>query len=167
MTNYSQSVLKSNGLRHSKNLPEKLGFSPIDTPANTAKKLPSQRCFKPLFIASFNFSHKRLTFAFTDESGYTLGFAQRIAHNGPHAETGAFQLGVLSLTLGAFRTFTNIPGPGFKTANFAVFGSRPGVLPQASRPRWATLPVAAAHSARFSGIERLDQAFWQSYYHTQ
>ena len=71
MTNYSQSVLKSNGLHHSKNLPEKLGFSPIDTPANTAKKLPSQRCFKPLFIASFNFFHKRLTFAFTGESEHT------------------------------------------------------------------------------------------------
>ena len=26
-------------------------------------------------------------------------------------------------TLGAFRTFTNIPGPGVRTANFAAFGS--------------------------------------------
>ena len=33
--------------------------------------------------------HKRRTFAFTPESGYTLGFAQRIAHSGLHAETGA------------------------------------------------------------------------------
>ena len=46
-------VLKSNGLRHSKNPPVKFGFSPIDTPANIAKKLPSQRCFKPLLIALF------------------------------------------------------------------------------------------------------------------
>ena len=30
-------------------------------------------------------------------------------------------------TLGAFRTFTNIPGPGVRTANFAAFGSWPGV----------------------------------------
>ena len=30
-------------------------------------------------------------------------------------------------TLGAFRTFTNIPGPGIRTANFAAFGSWPGV----------------------------------------
>ena len=71
------SVLKSNGLRYSKNLPVKFGFSPIDTPANIAKKLPSQRCSKPLFIPIFNFSHKWPTFAFTGESGYTLGFAQR------------------------------------------------------------------------------------------
>ena len=34
--------------------------------------------------------HKRLTFAFVGESGYTLSFAQRIAHSGLHGETGAF-----------------------------------------------------------------------------
>ena len=90
MTNYSRSVLKSNGLRHSKNPPVKFSFSLKIVPATIAKKLPPQRCFKPLLIPIFNFSHKRPTFAFTSESGYTLGFAQRIAHNGLHAETGAF-----------------------------------------------------------------------------
>jgi len=83
-------VLKSNGLRHSKKLPVKFGFSPKTVPANIAKKLPPQRCFKPLLIPIFNFSRKRPTFAFTGESGYTLAFAQRIAHKGLHAETGAF-----------------------------------------------------------------------------
>ena len=83
-------VLKSNGLRHSKNLPVKFGFSPKTVPANIAQKLPSQRCFKPLLIALFNFSHKRLTFALTPESGYTLGLRRKIAHKGLHAETGAF-----------------------------------------------------------------------------
>ena len=83
-------VLKSNGLRHLKNLPVKFGFSLKTVPANIAKKLPSQRCSKPLFIASFNFSHKRPTFAFTDESGYTLAFQRKIAHKGLHGETGAF-----------------------------------------------------------------------------
>ena len=62
-------VLKSNGLHRSKNLPVKFGFSPRTVPANIAKKLPSQRCFKPLFIASFNFPHKRPTLAFIGESG--------------------------------------------------------------------------------------------------
>ena len=33
---------------------------------------------------------KRPTFAFAGESGYTLAFANRIAHSGLHAETGAF-----------------------------------------------------------------------------
>ena len=82
-------VLKSNGLHPSKNLPEKFSFSPKPVPTNIAKKLPPQRCFKPLLIPIFNFSHKRPTFAFTSESGYTLGFRRKIAHKGTHGETGA------------------------------------------------------------------------------
>ena len=35
--------------------------------------------------------HKRPTFAFSDESGYTLAFASRSAHSGSQGETGAFQ----------------------------------------------------------------------------
>ena len=88
MTNYSRSVLLSNGLHHSENLPVKFDFSPKSTSTNIAKKLPLQRCFKPLLITLFNFSHKRPTFAFTSENGYTLGPAQRIAHKGTHGETG-------------------------------------------------------------------------------
>ena len=38
--------------------------------------------------AFFNFAHKQPTFAFTGESGYTLGFQRRIAHKGTHSETG-------------------------------------------------------------------------------
>ena len=33
-------------------------------------------------------------------------------------------------TLRAFRTFTNIPGPGIRTASFAAFGAWSGVLPK-------------------------------------
>ena len=193
MTNYSRSVLKSNGLRHPKNLPVKFGFSPKTVSANAAQKLPLQRCFKPFLIPLFNFAHKRPTFAFTDESGYTLGFRRRIAHSGLHAETGTFpppatarlctsseifysatllytyisrfsvnphhrqtekirQSCRLKLylkpllipffnfshkwptfaftPLGAFHTFTNIPGPGVRMAYFAAFGSWSGVLPK-------------------------------------
>ena len=86
-------VLKSNGPHRSKKPPVKFGFSPKTIPANIAKKLPPQRCFKPLFIPIFNFSHKRLTFAFTGESVYTLGFLRKIAHNGSYGETGAFRTG--------------------------------------------------------------------------
>ena len=110
MTNYSRSVLKSNGLRHPKNLPVKFGFSPKTIPANIAKKLPPQRCSKPFLIPIFNFSHKRPTFAFTSESGYTLGFAQRIAHNGSHAETGGISDGALSLP--STRTARSRTSPG-------------------------------------------------------
>ena len=215
MTNYSRSVLKSNGFRHSKNLPVKFGFSPKTIPANIAKKLPPQRCSKPLYIAFFNFSHKRHTFAFAGESGYTtrlsakdrtqrltrqnrglpslvhsvvlccrrypfysttllytyisrfsvnpqhqqkriirqschhkfypqplfnfsynrptfaftcesghtLGSRRKIAHKGSHAETGVFRTGVVSLPSDCFTRFGNPAWPGIRTANFAAFGS--------------------------------------------
>ena len=150
MTNYSRSVLKSNGLPSPKIRLKKFGFSPKPIPTNIAKKLPSQRCSQPLF----NFSHKRPTLAFSGENGYTLGFRRRIAHNGSHGETRGVSDGGGITTLGPFRTFTNIPGPGIRTANFAAFGSWRGALEErrkpsgqrcayarrcseASRPRWA------------------------------
>ena len=123
-------VLKSNGPHRSKNPPVKFGFSLKTVPANIAKKLPLQLRPKPLFIAFFSLSHKRPTFAFTGESGYTLGFRRRIAHSGLHAETGGVSDGGGITTLGAFRTFTNIPGPGIRTASFAAFGAWSGVLPK-------------------------------------
>ena len=123
-------VLKSNGLRHSKNPPVRFSFSLKIVPATIAKKLPLQLRPKPLFIAFFNFSHKRPTFAFTGEIGYTLGLRRKIAHNGLHAETGGVSDGGGITTLEAFRTFTNIPGPGIRTASFAAFGAWSGVLPK-------------------------------------
>ena len=86
-------VLKSNGLHCPKIRLKKFGFSLTTTSANIAKKLPPQRCSKPFF----NFSHKRPTFAFTGEIGYTLVFRRKIAHKGTHGETGAFRTGVVSL----------------------------------------------------------------------
>ena len=148
-------VLKSNGLHRPKIRLKKFSFSLKTVPANIAQKLPSQRCSQPFLIAFFNFSHKWLTFAFTDESGYTLTFANRIAHSGLHGETGAIQMGALLLPSDCFTRFGNPAWPGGRTANFAVFGPWSGVLPknaeslrdsdahdarrchEASRPRWA------------------------------
>ena len=95
-------VLKSNGPHCSKNLPVKFGFSSKTVPANIAKKLPSQRWPQPLFIPLFNFSHKWPTFAFAGESGYTLAFANRIAHSGSHGETRGVSGGGAITTLGPF-----------------------------------------------------------------
>ena len=95
-------VLKSNGLRHPKNLPVKFGFSSKSVPANIGKKLPPQCCSKLLLIPFFNFSHKWPTFAFTGESVYTLGFRRKIAHK---AKQVVFWVGGGITTLGAFRTF--------------------------------------------------------------
>ena len=82
-----------------------------------------QLYLRPPFVVFFNFAHKRPTFASTCESGYTLGFRRKIAHNGSHAETGGVSDGGAITTLGAFRTFTNIPGPGIRTTYFAAFRS--------------------------------------------
>ena len=89
------------------------------------------------------------------ESEYTLGFRRKIAHSGLHAETGGGSDGGGIITLDTSCTFTNIPGPGVRTANFAAFGAWSGGLPKnaeslrdsdalmrvavpkASRPRWA------------------------------
>ena len=95
-------VLKSNGLHRPKIRLKKFGSSPKTVPANIAKKLPSQRCSKPLFIAFFNFSHKRPTFTLTPESGYTLAFRRKIAHKGTHGETGGVLGGGAVTTLGPF-----------------------------------------------------------------
>ena len=131
-------VLKSNGLRHSKNLPEKFGFSSKSVPANIAKKLPLQLRPKPLFIAFFNFSHKRPTFAFTGKSGYTHSAPLKKSHTRAHtAKQGAFRMGALLLPSDRFVRFGNPAWPGGRTANFAAFGSWLDVLPKASRPRWA------------------------------
>ena len=52
-----------------------------------------QLYLRPPFVVFFNFAHKRPTFASTCESGYTLGFRRKIAHNGSHAETGGISDG--------------------------------------------------------------------------
>ena len=83
---------------------------------HTAKKLLSQS------------PAKRPTFAFTGESGYTLGSLRKIAHKGSHAETGVFRTGVVSLPSERSTRFGNPAWPGFKTAYFAAFGSWSDVL---------------------------------------
>ena len=148
-------VLKSNGLRLSKNLPVKFGFSPKTVPATIVKKLPPQCCSKPLLIPFFNFAHKWPTFAFIPESGYTLGFAQRIAHSGLHAETRVFQMGVVSLPSERSARSRTSPGRVSERRTLPLWDLGREVLsknaeslrdsdalmrvavPKASRPRWA------------------------------
>ena len=59
-----------------------------------------------------------------------LGFAQRIAHKGLHAETRVFQMGVVSLPSERFTRFGNPAWPGGRTANFAAFEPWLGALPK-------------------------------------
>ena len=155
MTNYSRSVLKSNGLRHSKNLPVKFVFSLKTVPANIAKKLPLQLRPKPLFIAFFNLSHKRPTFAFAGESGYTR-------HPSPEPRTqrlarrnrGRFGWGWYHYSRSVPHVHQH-PRAGYQNGNLCRFWVLVGGAPkerrkpagqrcayarrcsEASRPRWA------------------------------
>ena len=112
---------------------------------HTAKKLLSQS------------PAKRPTFAFTHESGYTLGFAQRIAHSGSHGETGGVSDGALSLPSAQTACSRISPGRVSERQSLPLLGLGRGVLtknveslrdsdalmrvavPKASRPRWAAL----------------------------
>ena len=147
-------MLKSNGLHRPKIRLKKFSFSLKIVPAYISKKLPSQCWPKPLFIAFFNFSHKWPTFAFVHESGYTRLCSKDRTQRITGRNRGCFRWGAIT-TLGAFRTFTNIPGPGIRTTYFAAFRSWSEALlkdteslrnsdahkrvavPQASRPRRA------------------------------
>ena len=148
-------VLKSNGLHRPKIRLKKFSFSLKIVPAYISKKLPSQCWPKPLFIAFFNFSHKWPTFAFTSESGYTLGFRRKIAHKGTHGETGGVSDGGAITTLGLFHTFRKPCVAGCQNGVLCRFwvlvGGAPKerreprdsdvlmrvAVPKASRPRWA------------------------------
>ena len=64
-----------------------------------------------------------------DEIGLLhLDFRRKITHKGAHAETRGVSDGGTITTLDANCVFTNIPGPGVRTAHFAVFGSWSDVL---------------------------------------
>ena len=150
-------VLKSNGLPRPKIRLKKFGFSSKSIPAKSAKKLPLQLRPKPFFIAFFNFLHKWPTFAFAGESGYTLGFQRKIAHSGPHGETGGISGEGGITTLGAFHTVRKPCVAGYQNGKLCRFwalvegnleerrepsGQRCAHArrcPEASRPRWAAL----------------------------
>ena len=126
-------VLKSNGLHRPKIRLKKFSFSLKTVPATIAKKLPPQCCSKPLLIPFFNFSRKRPTFAFTSESGYTLGFRRRIAHSGLHAETGGVSDGGGITTLGAFHTVRKPCVAGYQNGKLCRFWVLAGCTPEGRR----------------------------------
>ena len=148
-------VLKSNGLRHSKNPPVRFSFSLKIVPATIAKKLPLQLRPKPLFIA-FSASRTNGPRSLSRLKAGTHSLFGKKSHTWAHtAKHGVFRMGALLLPSERSTRFGNPAWPGIRTANFAAFGSWFGVLqkdteslrdsdalmrvtvPKASRPRWA------------------------------
>ena len=155
-------------------------------PQHQQKRIIRQSCHHKFYPQPlFNFSYNRPTFAFTSESGHTLGSRRKIAHSGSHAETGGVSDGGGITTLRAFHTFRKPCVAGYQNGVLCRFWALVGGVleehrkpsgqrcayarrcSEASQPRWAALPAVSMHSACFSWMERLDQAFRQSYYHTQ
>ena len=130
MTNYSRSVLKSNGLCHSKNSPVKFGFSPKIVPAYIVKKLPSQRCPPTTSHPDFQLLAQTAHVRFHRRKRVHARLCQQDRTQRPTRRNRGVSDGGAITTLGAFRRFTNIPGPGIRTANFAAFGSWSETLPK-------------------------------------
>ena len=130
-------VLKSNGLRHSKNPPVKFGFSSNSVPANIAKSyrhnaVPNR--FRSRFSTSRTNGPRLLSRV---KAGTHSPFGERSHTAACTPKQGAFRMGVVSLLSERFTRFGNPAWPGGRTANFAAFGAWSWVLPKASRPRWA------------------------------
>ena len=108
---------------------------PSSTCQKTTKSLPrispKSYCYNAVpnrFLAHFSTSRTNGPRLLSRVKADTLAFANRIAHSGLHAETGAFRTGVVSLPSDRSARFGNPVWPGLKTANFAAFGSWSGVL---------------------------------------
>ena len=76
---------------------------------------------RALFYRFRTIGQKWLTFAFTPKSGHTLDSQREIAHSGPHAETGVFRIGMVSLPSERF-------APAFTFRQRTAGGSRCAVL---------------------------------------
>ena len=155
MTNYSRSVLKSNGLHRPKIRLKKFGFSPKIVPAYISKKLPaqvlSQIVFHPVFQPLAQMAHVCLH----SESGYTLGFRRKIAHNGSHGETRGVSDGGWYHYPRSVPHVHQHPRAGYQNGKLCRFWALVGCTPEgrrkpagqrcayarrcseASRPRWA------------------------------
>ena len=108
---------------------------PSSTCQKTTKSLPrispKSYCYNAVpyrFLAHFSTSRTNSPRLLSRVKADTLAFANRIAHSGLHAETGAFRTGVVSLPSERFTRFGNPAWPRGRTANCAAFGSWPGAL---------------------------------------
>ena len=148
-------VLKSNGPHRSKNPPVKFGFSPKTVPANIAKKLPSQRCFKRFSSHLSTSPTNAATFVSRGCGGYTRhpipeSCTQRLTRR----NRGCFGWGWYHYSRSVPHVHQH-PRAGYQNGKFCRFWGLVGGAPkerrkpseqrcayarrcsEASRPRWA------------------------------
>ena len=127
-----------------------------------------QSCYHKFYLPTafhsvFQLLAQTATFAFIGKSGYTLAFANRIAHKGLHGETRAFRMGVVSLPSDRFARIGNPAWPGGRTANFAAFGSWSETLlknAESLRSSDALMRVAAPRRRGPAGLRDSVSALW-------
>ena len=104
---------------------------PFSTCQKTTKSLPrispKSYCYNAVpnrFLAHFSTSRTNGPRSLSRAKAGTHSPSPTGSHTAAYTpKHGHFRWGRAITTLGAFRTFTNIPGPGVRTANFAAFGS--------------------------------------------
>ena len=130
MTNYSRSVLKSNGLPYPKIQLKKFSFSPklfpqISSESYRYNSVPNR--FSSRFSTSRTNGPRLLLWAKVGTHSASPTRSHTRAHT---AKQVVFWVGVVSLPSERFARFGNPARPGVRTANFAAFGSWSGVLPK-------------------------------------
>ena len=145
LANYSRSVLKSNGLHRPKIRLKKFSFSLKIVPAYISKKLPSQCWPKPLFIAFFNFAHKRPTFAFVGESGYTTRLSEKTRTQAlTRRNRGLFRVGALSLPSDRSTRSQTSPGRVSERQTLPLFGLGRGYSQRTQRAFGTAMRLCAS-----------------------
>ena len=122
-------VLKSNGLHCPKIWLKKFGFSLKIVPANIVQKLPPQVSSQTISHHDFQLLSQTAHVCFHRRKRvHSSAFGER-SHTTAHtAKHGAFRTGALLLPSERSTRFGNPAWPDVRTANFAAFGSWPGVL---------------------------------------
>ena len=155
MTNYSRSVIFSNGLCRSKNLPVKFGFSSKTVPANIVKKLSAHSLLKSVFFrisTSLTNGPRSLSLPKVGTPSASPKGSHTAAYTAKH---GAFRTGWYHYPRSVSHGSETLRGRGLKRQTLPLLGLGRGCAPEerrepaeqrcayarrcseASRPRWA------------------------------
>ena len=122
MTNYSRSVLKSNGLRHSKNPPVRFGFSSKTVPAISPKSY-RHNAVSNRFLFRFSISRTNGLRSLSRVKVGTHSALGERSHTAAHtAKHGAFRMGALLLPSERSTRSQTSPGRGSKRQTLPLLG---------------------------------------------
>ena len=158
------------------------------TPAEekNLSKLPSQTLSQTIFHRVFQLLPQTAHVCFHSRKRVHTRLRQQDRTQRPTRRNTGLPDGAAITTLDTYCTFTNFPGPGVRTANFAALGSWPGGAleerrepagqrcayacrcPEASRPRWAALLClqfgdVAVFSLCAQGFPHMQKRVWYHY----